>query len=145
MDLCLVVTAYIFSGDKVLLIHHTKLNIWLPVGGHIEKNESTDDALKREIMEETNLKVKIISLPDSLTDKKLNSLSVPFHVNVHNVGDHDHCSLYYICEALNPEEIKISKEVWDYKWLTKQELINADILDDVKKQALFAFDMYKQL
>ncbi|NCN99467.1 hypothetical protein GW923_04800 [Candidatus Pacearchaeota archaeon] len=37
-------TAYLFRPDthQLLLIHHKKLNEWLPIGGHIEKNESPD-------------------------------------------------------------------------------------------------------
>ncbi|MCX6709315.1 MAG: NUDIX domain-containing protein [Candidatus Woesearchaeota archaeon] len=51
----LVVSAYIFNQDKVLLIHHKKLNLWLPVGGHIDKDETPDEAILREIKEETPL------------------------------------------------------------------------------------------
>ena len=55
----LVVAGYIFSKDKVLLIHHKKLDLWLPVGGHIEKNETPDEALLREIKEEIGIDVRI--------------------------------------------------------------------------------------
>ncbi|MCR4280214.1 MAG: hypothetical protein NUV82_02175 [Candidatus Komeilibacteria bacterium] len=36
----LVVAGYIFHQNKVLLVHHTKLGLWLPVGGHIDANET---------------------------------------------------------------------------------------------------------
>lgn len=44
----LVIGAFLIHNNKVLLIHHKKLNLWLPPGGHIEKNETPDDAVKRE-------------------------------------------------------------------------------------------------
>ena len=48
----LVVTGYIFDENgRQLLIHHNKLNMWLPPGGHIEANETPDEALVREIKE----------------------------------------------------------------------------------------------
>ena len=48
----LVVGGYIFHNNKLLLIHHNKLDLWLPVGGHIDPNEIPDDAIKREAQEE---------------------------------------------------------------------------------------------
>ena len=57
----LVVSGYIFHNDKVLLIHHAKLDKWLPVGGHIDENETPDQALRREVKEETNLDIEILN------------------------------------------------------------------------------------
>ena len=138
----LVATGYIFNNDKLLLIHHKKLNLWLPAGGHIEKDETPDDALKREIKEETGLKIEIVS-KDSISTagntKKI--LAIPFHVSVHSVGDHDHCSFYYVCKALNPEDLQINEELKGFKWVSKSELQNDSILIDVKNQALKAFNV----
>ena len=137
----LVVTGYIIDKDKLLLIHHKKLNLWLPVGGHIEQNEIPDDALKREIKEETNLDVEIISSTEHITPKgntKI-SLATPFHVNVHSVGDHDHCSLFYICKPLNPDALKINSELKNFRWVSKDELDDKTIPEDVKDIAIKAF------
>ena len=30
------VSLFIVEGEKVLLVHHKKLDRWLPIGGHIE-------------------------------------------------------------------------------------------------------------
>jgi ADP-ribose pyrophosphatase YjhB (NUDIX family) len=51
----IVVVAYLFHENKVLLIKHKKSGLWLPVGGHVEVNEGFDAALRREIEEEVNL------------------------------------------------------------------------------------------
>ena len=48
-----VSTAIIVHRDKVLLVHHRGLKLWLPVGGHIELDEDPEEALFREIKEET--------------------------------------------------------------------------------------------
>ena len=53
----LVVAGFIFFENKVLLVHHKKLDLWLPVGGHIKKNETPDGALLREIKEKTKINV----------------------------------------------------------------------------------------
>ena len=64
MQTQLAVAAYIIHNNKVLLIHHQKLDLWLPVGGHIDQNETPDDALLREIREEVNLEVEILNKLD---------------------------------------------------------------------------------
>ena len=57
------VLAYIFKDDEVLMLYRNKKKVdinkgkWMGVGGHIEKGETPDKALVREIKEETNLDV----------------------------------------------------------------------------------------
>lgn len=58
------VTAYIIDGEKYLLLfrnkkeHDINLNKYIGVGGHIEKGELVEEAMIREVKEETNLDVK---------------------------------------------------------------------------------------
>ena len=58
-----VVLAYIEKDDKYLMLLRNKRlkdlnkNKYVGVGGHVEKGETFDDAMKREIKEETNLDV----------------------------------------------------------------------------------------
>ncbi len=139
----LVVAGYIFSGDKVLLIYNRKLNKWLPVGGHIELNETPDSALIREIKEETNLDIDFFNKSSTgLIGNVKEDLAVPFCVNVHSVGDHDHCALFYICNAVNKENLKINNEIKDFMWLNSEELRNhGQVQEDVKAQALKAFEI----
>lgn len=43
------------NAGEVLLIHHKRLGVWLPVGGEIEPGETPLEAAQRELMEETGL------------------------------------------------------------------------------------------
>ena len=49
------VAAYIVNNGKVALVNHLQLKRWMPVGGHIELNEDPEEALFREIKEETGI------------------------------------------------------------------------------------------
>jgi len=140
----LVVAGYILHEDKVLLIHHKKLDLWLPVGGHIDDNETPDDALLREIKEEVGMDVDILNqnLGKIEGGDTKRSLANPFHVNVHSVGDHDHCCLFYVCKALEPEKLKINGELKDFKWFSKEDLDSELVNNDVKEQSLKAFELF---
>jgi 8-oxo-dGTP diphosphatase len=143
MRLDFVVAGYIFHDRKVLLIHHRKLELWLPPGGHINRDETPDDALAREIKEETNLDIEIFN-PHALAlegNIKTN-LATPFSVNVHTVGDHDHCCFFYACKALNAKQLKTNGEVLGHMWVTRKELSQEKIPEDVRNLALKAFDLF---
>ena len=133
----LTVGAYIVHDKKVLLIHHRKLDLWLPVGGHIEENETPDDALLREIQEEVGLSVSIVGIADApLEGNVKRHMAVPFYTNVHSVGDHDHYCLFYVCIPKNPQELQINNEVKDAQWFSEQDLEHVPA--DVRTQALTA-------
>lgn len=141
----LVVAGYIIHDNKVLLIHHKKLDLWLPVGGHIDPNETPDDALKREIKEEVGLNVDIHGQADMpITGKTKRNLAQPFHVNVHDVGDHDHCCFYYVCTPENPEQLRINNELKNFQWVSKEELNQDHIPEDIQHLARKAFEVHGQ-
>ena len=143
----LVIAGFLIHDNKVLLIHHKKLDLWLPVGGHIDADEIPDDALKREFKEEVNLDVEILNkkdIPDGGNIKR--QLAVPFYVNVHSVGDHDHCCLYYLCKLKSPEGLKINEsELKDAKWFSIEELEQEHIPADTKNIALRAFKLFTSI
>lgn len=143
----LVVAGYIIHENKVLLIHHRKLDIWIPPGGHIEKDETPDDAVRREFKEELNLDVEILNSNDIPEEGNITEqLAVPFHVNVHNVGDHEHCCFFYLCIPRNPNEIKVNRrELNDFKWFSPEELDQEHIPPDVSNIAKKAFALFEQL
>lgn len=50
------VRAFCFCGDKMVLVEQRK-NHWIPPGGGIEPGETFEEAVIREVKEETNMKV----------------------------------------------------------------------------------------
>ncbi len=143
----LVVAGYLIHKGRVLLIHHKKLDMWLPPGGHIEKDEDTDQAVKREFKEELGLDVEIlntVAIPKGGNVKK--HLALPFYANVHSVGNHDHCCFNYLCTVRNSEGLTINKdELNDAQWFSKKELYQTHIPADVRNIALKAFELVERI
>jgi 8-oxo-dGTP diphosphatase len=147
MKIDLVIGGYLIHNNKVLLIHHKKLDLWLPPGGHIEKNETPDEAVEREFKEELGLEVELLNRNDVPTGGNIvKQLAVPFYVNVHNVGDHNHCCFYYLCKLKNTGKIKINKdELKNFSWLSIEELNQKKIPTDVRSIAHKAFELFNLL
>ncbi len=140
----LVIAACIIYNNKLLLVHHEKLDKWLPPGGHIEPNETPDEAARREIKEETGLDVEFIDKEELSEDKNIiTQLALPFYANVHSVGDHNHACLYYLC-APKHDRVTLSHESKSYKWVALEELDSHEIPSDIKKIGKLAFEKFKQ-
>src|SRR5438874_1040954 len=55
-------SALIFDGERVLLAHRRDIDWWNLPGGGMELGETVDEALHREVREETGLEVEIEQL-----------------------------------------------------------------------------------
>ena len=98
-----VATALIVRDDRILLIHHKKIGLWLPPGGHIEAEEDPVAALRREICEETGLEIEILSdsVDPRASDETVQVLPLPHHIQVERIADgpHEHIDLVYLCQV----------------------------------------------
>lgn len=55
----IAVSALIFDGEKILLAHRRDIDWWNLPGGGMEEGETVDEALVREVYEETRLEVQV--------------------------------------------------------------------------------------
>ncbi len=93
-------SALIIDDNKILLVHHKKLGTWLYPGGHVENMETPDEALIREVKEETGLDIEIVSEKDgNLADLEtdVSVLHNPYTILCELVGDHYHNDIVYLC------------------------------------------------
>lgn len=105
------------AGEKVLLTHHAKLNIWVQLGGHLEDGDaSVAAAALREAREESGL-----------TSVRLVSERV-FDVDVHlipargAVPAHFHYDLRFLCVADSREPLRVSDESHALAWVAVAEV-----------------------
>ena len=136
-----VVSAFIVYQEKVLLVEHPRYSKWIPVGGHIELNEDPDQALIREIQEETGLKVELLSSRPDFVSPDSNILLTPEFIDVHTAGEsHKHIALVYFARAVDDQHV-LSNEHTDMRWLSDADLDSPhyDLSESVKfycRQAL---------
>ncbi|CAN5283241.1 NUDIX domain-containing protein [soil metagenome] len=90
--ICLTVAAVLIQKDKVLLVKHKKLGIWLSPGGHIEANEMPHRAAEREYFEETNIRVKALDWQKVTSDPDSEYLPNPVSTNLHWVSEENYAS-----------------------------------------------------
>lgn len=141
-------TAYIISRIngrvKVLLHRHKKHSLWLPIGGHIEKNETPIQAVLREVKEETGLEI-ILPKRKLLKTNVVEELICPVTILVEKLKPykkepaHDHIDLIYFALCKNPGVAKMPEE---HGWFSDRELIKLPLTKEVKTLAKKAINWF---
>jgi len=122
-----MVNVFITHSDKVLLIHHKKLNRWLAIGGHIELNEDTDQALFREVQEECGLEIEVLNEKPTIEAQDTKFLYTPSFLDIHKISDtHKHIGLVYFAKTKSDKFIHNKEEHNDIRWFSREDLEKAE-------------------
>ncbi len=90
------VAIFVVHDAKILLIHHRKLDKWLPLGGHIELDEDPEIAALREAKEESGLDVELLGERPPTTEPGTRALIAPRFLDIHRITDtHEHIGMIY--------------------------------------------------
>jgi len=117
------VAIFIVHAGKVLLVHHRKLNKWLPIGGHIELDENPEQAALREAFEESGLEVELIGERPPTTEPGTIALIAPRFVDIHRISDtHDHIGMIYWARPRKGDVTLAEAEHHDICWRSSEEL-----------------------
>jgi len=104
------------TGTLALLTHHAKLDMWLQLGGHIEEGETLLESALREAREESGLR-EIEPVNDEI-----------FDVDAHLIPSrgaeeaHYHYDIRFLFRADRREELVVSRESKDLRWVPLEEI-----------------------
>jgi 8-oxo-dGTP pyrophosphatase MutT (NUDIX family) len=119
------VVVYIVHEKKVLFVFHKALQKWLPLGGHIELNEDPDEALLREVKEESGIEdvEVLVTKPNIKVDaSERKFLYTPSYMDIHTINEkHRHIGLIYFLRAKTSAVRLAEQEHTEIRWLAKEQ------------------------
>ncbi|MEO6035373.1 MAG: NUDIX domain-containing protein [Verrucomicrobiota bacterium] len=127
------VAIFVVHDAKILLIHHRKLDKWLPLGGHVELDEDPEIAALREAKEESGLEVELLGERPPTTEPGTRALIAPRFLDIHRINDtHEHIGMIYWARPKRrvgerstrtpPEERCAVEEHHAIRWCSEKDL-----------------------
>lgn len=129
-------TTFVVYQNRTVLHFHKSLKMWLPPGGHIDRDERPDHAAIREVKEETGLDVKLVFDPTLIASENAIELPPPRHLLLENINAfHQHIDLIYFAEAFSDEIRPDEGESTAVRWFAEEDLSDPNLTEDVRKLA----------
>ena len=115
------------ARNRVLLLHHRKLDRWLQLGGHVDGDHDVRRAAAREAREESGLQT-LRPLGPAIYD-------VDVHAIPARDGEpaHEHHDLRFAFEADPREPLVRNEEANDVRWVPLAEVESYGIDDSVRR------------
>ena len=104
------------EADKVLLLHHRKLNRWLQPGGHADGEENAALVAEKEAREETGLK------HFHLLQQEIYDLDIHLIPERKNEAAHFHYDIRYVFQADPQEALEQNNESKALAWVPLAEV-----------------------
>ena len=117
------VAIFVVQDKKVLLIHHRKLDKWLPLGGHIELDEDPEQAAIREAREESGFDIELLGERPPTSGNGTRALIAPRFLDIHRITDtHEHIGMIYWARPKNGTMTLAAQEHLDIRWCSREDL-----------------------
>lgn len=103
-----IVNAIIIKDNKILVVKRSKepyLGMYNLPGGHVEPGETNEEALIRELKEETNQDILITKFLEMIPN------------------NNNECYIFY-AKIINENSYKVSEESSEIRWLSIQDFID---------------------
>jgi len=139
---CVYFAAYDSKAKQLFIGHHIKADLWLFNGGHIDKNETLNETVAREISEEWGLDINDLKAgaPSLLTATKID--------NPTKQKCRLHLDIWYFIDVdknnFKPDPSKLAEEFHSVEWMdlpkVKQMISEENTLKAIDFIALNYFD-----
>lgn len=130
-NISVTLECFVKKGDKYLMLHRNPNkrimpDIWMAPGGHREFNEGLFECARREIMEETGLKIK--------------NIKIKVHGNAYLKDLDEEFYFHLLVADYAKGKLKQNDEDGELVWLTPQEILKLDnILAELKQVLPYIF------
>lgn len=122
------IKGFITKDNKILLLRKSKAGFWEPPGGRIDNDESTTDALYRELHEE------VLNIKEVQAGAIIGVYRLPKDID----GSTSLLLVYYLVHAFIEGEPELSEEHDDYIWADKTQALK--LMPDIKEIIEKVFD-----
>ena len=121
-------------NKKILLVKHKKNQRWTQPGGHIENNETPEEAALREVYEETGLRVRLLGEHFPREEDFIRPLGIQKNRRTTPDGEmHMHVDIIYAAVPNDDNDVVLNiEESDDICWFTREELEEIDCFPDIK-------------
>lgn len=131
-------TTFIVREGKVLLHRHAKQGLWLPPGGHVERDERPDEAARREIEEETGLRLTLHSEKEAAAlarDMDCGIVAQPAFILIEDINPyHQHIDFTYFASLDGTgSEISSVEQRHGFAWFAPDDLTMEDVPQNVRE------------
>lgn len=126
-------SAYVVNptNKKILLVKHRKFNKWVQPGGHIESDETPEEAATREVWEETGIKINLLGETFPRESDYIRPLGI--QKNNSTIKGDTHIDIIYAAVPRDNTFINSDhKEVTNAGWFSRDELDTMDVFPDIK-------------
>jgi 8-oxo-dGTP pyrophosphatase MutT (NUDIX family) len=125
-----VATVYVIHDGATALHEHDKLGMWLPPGGHVERDELPHVTARREVREELGLDVDLVAPEGDIASPTVESIPCPQHFLLEDINvcrdevGHQHVDFIYYGRAGSRDITPSAGEqpAGDWEWFTPAEL-----------------------
>lgn len=161
MERHFTVSGFIVEEGRTLLHWHQKLQLWLPAGGHVDRDEDPVQAVLREALEETGYLCEVVPHEEPLAFSNVSQLPSPLKIIVADVGAtpsqpaHQHIDMSYVLRPIPGAARLDAEHDHGFVWVSADELRRNEPLklascgvqvpapDDVRVIGLRAIDLVR--
>lgn len=101
--------------EHALLLHHTKLDIWVQPGGHCDGNPDPLAVAIKETKEESGIS-SIIALSPAIFDLDIHRIPARG-----DIPEHDHLDVCFLLKVASDEKVNLNAESKGHLWISKND------------------------